>query len=82
MSHLALLISAPVGGSDFGQNFEIYSDSEEKALCGFGSADRKPEYVIVCSTGPVHGRIVRIKNIYSGGLKLCDVQVFGNSYAS
>jgi len=77
-------ISFFVGGGFFGQNVEIFigADVEGKhqgTPCAYGpTSDRQSVYVIHCFSGAMSGRVVTIQNRFTGSLKLCDVQVFGD----
>ena len=47
-------------------------------LCNFGPpGDVKEHYIVSCFEGAKAARSVTIVNKYSGGVKLCDVNIFG-----
>jgi len=70
------------GGGFFGQNVEIFigdDDDRQGTPCAYGpTSDRQSEYTIHCFSGAMSGRVVTIQNRFTGSLKLCDVQVFGD----
>ena len=70
-----------LGNTFFGQNFELYIGKDFDGigtLCGYGpTSDTKQLYSISCFGGSMTGRTLTIKNKFTGGLKLCDVQIFG-----
>ena len=73
-----------LGGGFFGQNVEIFIgddvDGDHRGTpCAYGpTSDRQSEYIIHCFSGAMSGRVVTIQNRFTGSLKLCDVQVFGD----
>lgn len=72
-----------IGGAFFGQNFELYIGTDLDnlgTLCAYGpTSDTKPEYNISCFSGAMTGRTLSIRNRFSGVVRLCDVQVFGEN---
>jgi len=73
-----------LGGAFFGQNVEIFIGDDVEGehrgtLCAYGpTSDPQSEYVIHCFSGAMSGRVVTIKDRFTGSLKLCDVQVLGD----
>lgn len=65
----------------FGPNHEITigdNQTTRGSLCNYGSQEETlKDHVITCLTGPMLGRVVTIKNLFVGGLRLCDVRVMG-----
>jgi len=72
-----------LGGAFFGQNVEIFIGDDVEGehrgtLCAYGpTSDPQSEYVIHCFSGAMSGRVITIKDRFTGSLKLCDVQVLG-----
>lgn len=73
----------PTGAMFFGPNFELYIGHDLDSpgtLCAYGpTSDAKPEYNISCFGGAMTGRTLSITNKFSGGVRLCDVQVLGRN---
>jgi len=68
------------GNTFFGPNFELYiGDGVNKpgTLCGYGASDISTTYNIQCFGGVMVGQTLTIQNRYGGGVKLCDVKLFG-----
>lgn len=73
------------GRTGFGPNFELlvsysYRQDGEGTLCNIGRCENKEDCVMSCFDGPVLARAVTVRDKYTNGITLCEVQVIGKLF--